>query len=148
MCPLKSHQPWPPCRGEALVIGGDLAYPSPTNETYETRFFRPYEAAMPAPAHAVPGALVLQKPDLPLDGCSGCRAPPSQGCALHSEHGQRHQAAGACRWVLHNACRDSYSICHMLSPQFKVSTHLGPAKWLNGKRYPCSPHSFGYSVTL
>ena len=116
MCPLNSHQPWPPCRGEALVIGGDLAYPSPTNETYETRFFRPYEAAMPAPAHAVPGALVLQKPDLPLDGCSGCRAPPSQGCALHSEHGQRHQAAGACRWVLHNAClRQLQHLPHALS---------------------------------
>ena len=52
---------------------------------------------MPAPAHAVPGALVLQKPDLPLDSCLGCRAPPSKGCALHSEQGQRHLAAGTCR---------------------------------------------------
>lgn len=36
-------------RGEALVLGGDLAYPNPSNETYETRLVRPFEAAMPPP---------------------------------------------------------------------------------------------------
>ena len=93
--------PWLPCRGEALVIGGDLAYPSPTNETYETRFFRPYEAAMPAPAHAVPGALVLQKPDLPLDGCSSCRGPPPRAvpCTRSTASGTWLQAPAGEFWV-------------------------------------------------
>ena len=27
-------------RGDILVIGGDLAYPNPSNETYEKRLFR------------------------------------------------------------------------------------------------------------
>lgn len=85
------------CRGDALVIGGDLAYPSPTNETYETRFFRPYEAAMPAPAHAVPGALVLHKPDLPLGSPRTCEAPPSSACAAHAGINPSHTSPGPCR---------------------------------------------------
>ena len=42
-------------RGDVLVIGGDLAYPNPSNETYEQRFFRPFEAAFPPPPHVTPG---------------------------------------------------------------------------------------------
>ncbi|KAK9835056.1 hypothetical protein WJX81_007542 [Elliptochloris bilobata] len=45
-------------RGEALVLGGDLAYPNPSNETYETRLVRPFEAAMPPPPGVHPGRLV------------------------------------------------------------------------------------------
>ena len=52
-------------RADVLVIGGDLAYPNPSNETYEQRFFRPFEAALPPPPHVRPGRLVVYKPDLP-----------------------------------------------------------------------------------
>jgi len=36
-------------RGEVLIIGGDLAYPRPTQENYESRFVRVMEDAMPPP---------------------------------------------------------------------------------------------------
>ena len=52
-------------RADVMVIGGDLAYPNPSNETYEQRFFRPFEAALPPPPHVRPGRLVVAKPDLP-----------------------------------------------------------------------------------
>lgn len=52
-------------RADVMVIGGDLAYPNPSNETYEQRFFRPFEAALPPPPHVRPGRLVVYKPDLP-----------------------------------------------------------------------------------
>ena len=52
-------------RADVVVIGGDLAYPNPSNETYEQRFFRPFEAALPPPPHVRPGRLVVYKPDLP-----------------------------------------------------------------------------------
>lgn len=32
-----------------LVLGGDLAYPNPSTETYELRFVGPFEAALPPP---------------------------------------------------------------------------------------------------
>ena len=52
-------------RPKLLIIGGDLAYPSPTEETYENRLFRPYECAMPPPPHYDPHALSTRKPDVP-----------------------------------------------------------------------------------
>lgn len=36
-------------RGRLLINGGDLAYPDPTPENYEGRFFRTFEDAMPPP---------------------------------------------------------------------------------------------------
>ena len=36
-------------RGDVLILGGDLAYPNPSVETYELRFFAPFEAALPPP---------------------------------------------------------------------------------------------------
>lgn len=49
-------------RGETLVIGGDLAYPFPDAETYETRLFRPFEYAMKPPPSYSPAALATVKP--------------------------------------------------------------------------------------
>ena len=37
-------------RGQILMIGGDLAYPRPTPENYESRFFRVFEDALPSPS--------------------------------------------------------------------------------------------------
>lgn len=48
-------------RGEALVIGGDLAYPFPDAETYETRLFRPFEYAMKPPSNYSPATLSTAK---------------------------------------------------------------------------------------
>jgi hypothetical protein len=36
-------------RADVLILGGDLAYPNPSTETYEQRFFAPFEAALPPP---------------------------------------------------------------------------------------------------
>jgi len=36
-------------RGDVLILGGDLAYPNPSTETYELRFVAPFEAALPPP---------------------------------------------------------------------------------------------------
>jgi hypothetical protein len=41
-------------RGELLIIGGDLAYPRPTNENFEQRFLRVFNDAMPSPYYASP----------------------------------------------------------------------------------------------
>lgn len=43
-------------RGEVLLIGGDLAYPNPSRETFEQRLFVPFQEAMPPPPHYHPGA--------------------------------------------------------------------------------------------
>lgn len=52
-------------RGDVMVIGGDLAYPNPSIETYEHRLFRPFEAALPPPPNVHHKRLVVNKPDLP-----------------------------------------------------------------------------------
>eukprot|EP00879_Flechtneria_rotunda_P018990 GHRR01019937.1.p1 GENE.GHRR01019937.1~~GHRR01019937.1.p1 ORF type:complete len:748 (+),score=303.12 GHRR01019937.1:256-2499(+) len=52
-------------RGDVLLIGGDLAYPNPSRETFEQRLFVPFQEAMPPPPHYHPGRLVVHKPDLP-----------------------------------------------------------------------------------
>ncbi|XP_040998139.1 uncharacterized protein LOC121244176 [Juglans microcarpa x Juglans regia] len=36
-------------RGDLLLIGGDLAYPNPSKDTYERRFLRPFEDALQLP---------------------------------------------------------------------------------------------------
>ncbi|OQR90250.1 hypothetical protein THRCLA_09395, partial [Thraustotheca clavata] len=56
-------------RGECLVIGGDLAYPHPDAESYESRFWRTFEYAMKPPACYDPAAVSTQKPVLP-PGCA------------------------------------------------------------------------------
>ncbi|CAI5703424.1 unnamed protein product [Peronospora effusa] len=48
-------------RGDALVIGGDLAYPHPDSQTYETRLFRCFEYAMKPPSSYHPSAISTQK---------------------------------------------------------------------------------------
>ncbi|GFR41995.1 hypothetical protein Agub_g2809, partial [Astrephomene gubernaculifera] len=52
-------------RGDVLVLGGDLAYPNPSRDTYHQRLFGPFQAALPPPPHFHPGRLVVHKPDLP-----------------------------------------------------------------------------------
>ncbi|KAG3116671.1 hypothetical protein PI124_g5888 [Phytophthora idaei] len=48
-------------RGDALVIGGDLAYPHPDDKTYETRLFRCFEYAMKPPPSYHPSSISTQK---------------------------------------------------------------------------------------
>ncbi|GLE08100.1 hypothetical protein PINS_up019062 [Pythium insidiosum] len=56
-------------RGDALVIGGDLAYPHPDSDSYEKRLWRCFEYAMKPPATYDPSAISTSKPELPR-GCS------------------------------------------------------------------------------
>ncbi|GMH85648.1 hypothetical protein TrVE_jg6357 [Triparma verrucosa] len=55
-------------RGDILVIGGDLAYPDPSIETFEKRFFRTFEDAMPPPSSYRKSAIATTKPNLPVKG--------------------------------------------------------------------------------
>ena len=54
-------------RGKLLVIGGDLAYPHPSTETFEARFIRPFTDAMASPPHFDPMGVATHKPDIPKD---------------------------------------------------------------------------------
>ncbi|KAF1776014.1 S-adenosyl-L-methionine-dependent methyltransferase [Phytophthora cactorum] len=58
-------------RGDALVIGGDLAYPHPDDKTYETRLFRCFEYAMKPPPSYHPSSISTQKKA--PDGCASLR---------------------------------------------------------------------------
>ena len=85
-----------------LVIGGDLAYPNPSNETYETRFFRPYEAAFPPPPHVHSGRLVVSKPDLPIhmNAMQHCSV-GQNACPQHSDlDASKHSGETNCRYTL------------------------------------------------
>jgi len=93
-------------RGDVLVIGGDLAYPHPSSETYVRRLLVPFEAALPPPPGAAAadggGGVVLAKPRLrkqPNSSGSGSSSsltmnlspPPHAGpavFALPGNHGQ------------------------------------------------------------
>lgn len=55
-------------RGKVLINGGDLAYPDPTPESYEKRFFRTYEDAMPPPPSFRREHISIRKPALPAKG--------------------------------------------------------------------------------
>ena len=59
-------------RGDVLVIGGDLAYPDPSVETFEKRFFRTFEDALPPPRGFRKEAISVRKPALPVKGWRGC----------------------------------------------------------------------------
>eukprot|EP00873_Tetraselmis_striata_P039964 jgi/Tetstr1/460228/TSEL_005543.t1 len=68
-------------RGDLMLIGGDLAYPNPSDYSYERRLFKPFEDALPPPRHYHPGRVVVHKPDLPpghpaFDMCD-CDSPRS-----------------------------------------------------------------------
>ncbi|KAL7538174.1 hypothetical protein ACHAXR_008335 [Thalassiosira sp. AJA248-18] len=55
-------------RGKLLINGGDLAYPDPTPESYEKRFFRTFEDAMPPPPSFRREHISIRKPALPVKG--------------------------------------------------------------------------------
>lgn len=55
-------------RGKLLINGGDLAYPDPTPESYERRFFRTFEDAMPPPPSFRREHISIRKPALPVQG--------------------------------------------------------------------------------
>ena len=42
-------------RSAVMLIGGDLAYPNPSRETFEQRLFVPFQDALPPPPHYHPG---------------------------------------------------------------------------------------------
>ncbi|KAI7737497.1 hypothetical protein M8C21_020982, partial [Ambrosia artemisiifolia] len=53
-------------RGNLLLIGGDLAYPNPSTENYEKRFFYPFEEALQPPSWYNKKHLAVNKPELPI----------------------------------------------------------------------------------
>ena len=55
-------------RGKLLINGGDLAYPDPTQHSYEKRFFRTFEDAMPPPPSFRREHISIRKPALPVQG--------------------------------------------------------------------------------
>ncbi|KAK3442595.1 hypothetical protein EUGRSUZ_B02927 [Eucalyptus grandis] len=62
-------------RGNLLLIGGDLAYPNPTPDNYEYRFFRPFMCALqPPPTWYKSEQIAVDKPEIPLEFSDGPRA--------------------------------------------------------------------------
>ena len=57
-------------RGKLLINGGDLAYPDPTQHSYEKRFFRTFEDALPPPPSFRREHISIRKPALPVQGWS------------------------------------------------------------------------------
>ncbi|KAL9689045.1 hypothetical protein QQ045_033474 [Rhodiola kirilowii] len=53
-------------RADLLLIGGDLAYPNPSEYTYEKRFFRPFEYAMQPPHCYKKEHIAVNKSELPF----------------------------------------------------------------------------------
>ncbi|KAI7737500.1 hypothetical protein M8C21_020985 [Ambrosia artemisiifolia] len=53
-------------RGDLLLIGGDLAYPNPSTDTYEKRFFYPFEEALRPPSWYKKDHIAVNKPELPV----------------------------------------------------------------------------------
>ena len=49
-------------RAKVLFLGGDLAYPSPTIDSYEQRFFGPFQCALPPPVGYDPADISFSKP--------------------------------------------------------------------------------------
>lgn len=102
--------------------GGDLAYPNPSNETYEVRFFRPFEAALPPPAHVHPGLMVVHKPDLPL--AVHMRKPTacacaSAACAAHDDAcAGGHTGGPDCRL---DSCHLTPLLHNLFTPPFEFS---------------------------
>lgn len=52
-------------RSNLLLIGGDLAYPNPSEFTYERRLFRPFEYALQPPLWYKEEHIAVNKPELP-----------------------------------------------------------------------------------
>ncbi|KAF5444984.1 hypothetical protein F2P56_034075 [Juglans regia] len=52
-------------RGDLLLIGGDIAYPNPSQFTYESRLFRPFEYALQSRSCAEKARMVVDKPKAP-----------------------------------------------------------------------------------
>ncbi|KAK2992303.1 hypothetical protein RJ640_020296 [Escallonia rubra] len=52
-------------RGDLLLIGGDLAYPNPSEFNYERRLFRPFEYALQPPPWYKEEHIAVNKPELP-----------------------------------------------------------------------------------
>ncbi|KAF3948021.1 hypothetical protein CMV_025929 [Castanea mollissima] len=52
-------------RGDLLLIGGDLAYPNPSEFTYERRLFRPFKYAFQPPSCNDQERMVVNKPTVP-----------------------------------------------------------------------------------
>ncbi|XXG87147.1 hypothetical protein AAC387_Pa11g1907 [Persea americana] len=52
-------------RGNLLLIGGDLAYPNPSEFTYERRLFCPFEYAFQPPPWYKPEQIAVSKPEVP-----------------------------------------------------------------------------------
>ncbi|MFS7972654.1 putative calcineurin-like phosphoesterase domain, ApaH type, metallo-dependent phosphatase [Helianthus anomalus] len=53
-------------RGDLLLIGGDLAYPNPSDYTYKKRFIRPFKYALPWPSWYKKESITVNKPELPM----------------------------------------------------------------------------------
>lgn len=88
-------------RGSHLVIGGDLAYPDPSPDSYEKRFFRTFEDALPPPPSFRRDAISLEKPALPVDGWGSCFA--TKGNTPSLENGREDllgQYNGPCAFVV------------------------------------------------
>lgn len=122
-------------RADLFIHGGDLAYPNPTDETYEKRLWAPYEDAFPPPLHVHPDHLVVNKPDLPSEfwdrnfhdvyqgfDCSSCGKNNGDAFAYKDYmHGEGPPALGA---------QKPTQLCRMCAKSSALSSYDGPCAFL------------------
>uniref|UniRef100_A0A061SNC4 Calcineurin-like metallo-phosphoesterase superfamily protein isoform 1 n=1 Tax=Tetraselmis sp. GSL018 TaxID=582737 RepID=A0A061SNC4_9CHLO len=86
-------------RGSLMVIGGDLAYPNPSDYTYENRLFRPFEDALPPPRHYHPGRVVDDlPPEHPAFGLCDCDHGFGEGLDEGGTPSTPSRAVGGASW--------------------------------------------------
>jgi hypothetical protein len=104
-------------RAKLLLLGGDLAYPSPTPDSYETRFFRAFQCALPPPLSYDPAAISVQKP---LGGLDGLRSYDGPQCfAIPGNHD--------CQSTPHLTPSLSLSLTHLPPSSLQGSTVYKPS---------------------
>ena len=77
-------------RGEVLLLGGDLAYPNPSRETFEQRLFVPFQEALPPPPHYHPG--------------KRCSSVGRAGSGLRQRWDAGRGVRGCVSYVMHMSC--------------------------------------------
>lgn len=111
-------------RPRLLVIGGDMAYPGPTRESYESRLFYPFEQAMAPPMWYDSQALAIKKPNLP----TGFTLPDYMGPQAFVIPGN-HDWYDGCGTFIRHICHKSW-LGGWLMPQEKTYFALKlPSNW-------------------
>lgn len=103
-------------RAECLILGGDLAYPGPSDYTYERRLFYPFESALQPPASISRNEISYNKSERLPDG-PGTSVSKEAAFAALREHGGPSVLAIPGTFVLFFLSPDSFlRACNLETP--------------------------------